>query len=250
MSFTVEEHVLARLAAAPLRREPFAHCVVDGIFPAEFFEAIVDHWPQEDSWQPIAQTGRVSRGAYRARLIVPMSEAGWRRLDSARRRFWECEVGRWLLGRRFREAVLAKFATELAGTPFAATPEETEADALLVSDRTHYAIGPHTDAPHRVVSLLFYLPEDDAFRRYGTSLYAPLDPTMRCRGGPHHRFELFRRVATVDFLPNRMLAFPKSDRCFHGVEPVDLPGIDRRLLIYDVRRRTSATRASGSSQSP
>ena len=29
---------------------------------------------------------------------------------------------------------------------------------------------------------------------------------------------------------------PKSDHCFHGVERVDLQGIERRLLIFNVRR--------------
>jgi hypothetical protein len=111
-----------------------------------------------------------------------------------------------------------------------------------VSDRTNYAIGPHTDAPHKAATLLFYLPEDEAFRRFGTSFYAPIDGAFRCRGGPHHPFERFRRVKTAEFVPNRLLAFPKSDRCFHGVERVDLPGIDRRLLIYNVCRTGEAPR--------
>ena len=58
-------------------------------------------------------------------------------------------------------------------------------------------------------------------------------------------------MTTVEFVPNRLVAFPKTDCCFHGVEPVDLPGIDRRLLIYNVRaRKVSATPASTSFQAP
>jgi hypothetical protein len=59
---------------------------------------------------------------------------------------------------------------------------------------------------------------------------------LRCRRGPHHDSAGFRRISTLEFIPNRLLMFPKSDRCFHGVEPVDLPGIDRRLIIFNVRR--------------
>ena len=84
--------------------------------------------------------------------------------------------------------------------------------------------------------MLFYLPEDSAFRRFGTSLYLPRDPGFSCRGGPHYAAADFVRAQTVEFVPNRMLAFPKTDRSFHGVAPVDLPGIERRLLIYDVQR--------------
>ena len=236
MSSAVEAHILSRIAAAPMSREPFAHCIVDDVFPADFYEAIIDRWPEEASWRPLAESGRVSKGGYAERLVVLMNEAGYARLDAGRREFWQHQVGDWLLGARLRAALLEKFAPDLAASGFGAQLEESSGDALIVSDRTNYAIGPHTDAPHRVVSLLFYLPEDTTFRRFGTSFYAPLDPAFRCRGGPHHPFELFRLTNTVEFVPNRLVAFPKSDRCFHGVEPVDLPGIDRRLLIYNLRR--------------
>ena len=232
----VRDFVLRRIGAAPVVREPFPHCIVDGVFPAGFYEAILDHWPEESSWRALSESGRVSKGQYSERLVLLMNDAEYGRLDEGRRRFWRDTVGSWLLGARLRTALLEKFAPELAHSGFGALPEETAADALIVSDRTDYAIGPHTDAPHRVVSLLFYLPEDATFSRFGTSLYAPRDPDFRCKGGPHHPFGPFDRVKTVGFVPNRLVAFPKSDRCFHGVEPVDLPGIERRLLIYNVRR--------------
>jgi hypothetical protein len=239
MTSDAEAHVLERIAAAPVRREPFSHCVVDGIFPDDFYEQIIDHWPEEESWAPLAESGRVSKDAYAERMVVLMDQPGLARLDDQRRAFWRDRVGAWLLGRGLREHLLRKFAADLEGTEFAATADTTTGDALIVSDRTNYAIGPHTDAQHRVASLLFYLPEDSTFRRFGTSFYQPLDPAFRCRGGPHHPFQLFRRAATVEFVPNRLVVFPKTDRCFHGVEPVDLPGIDRRLLIYNVRRSTA-----------
>jgi hypothetical protein len=228
----VEAHVLGQIAAAPLLREPFPYCVIDAVFPEEFYEAIIDYWPQDRSWQPLSESGRVSPGAYSARQVVLMNDQGYARLDEERREFWAREVGAWLLGPEFRSQVMAKFRV---------SGENAASDALIVSDRTTYAIGPHTDAPHRAVSLLFYLPEDATFRRFGTSLYQPLDPAFRCAGGPHHSFKRFRRVSTVEFVPNRLVAFPKSDRCFHGVERVDLPGIDRRLLIYNVRNSGSGS---------
>lgn len=234
----VDAHVMARLAAAPVLTEPFEHCVIDDIFPADFYESIIDHWPEEESWEPLSESGRVTPGRYEARQVVLMNARGHERLHAERRAFWE-EVGDWLLGAEFRARVLQKFSLD----------NESVGDALIVSDRNTYAIGPHTDSPHRLVSLLFYLPEDATFRRFGTAFYTPIDPSFRCRGGPHYPFEPFRRVKTVEFVPNRLVAFPKSDRCFHGVERIDLPGIDRRLLIYNVRN-ASRTFASTSSQTP
>ena len=46
-------------------------------------------------------------------------------------------------------------------------------------DLTNYALGPHTDAVSKVVTLLIYLPQDDSQARYGTSIYAPKDPARR-----------------------------------------------------------------------
>jgi hypothetical protein len=235
MSSAVEAHVLGRVEAAPTGREPFPHCIVDEVFPADFYEEIIDHWPHEQEFRSIAESGRTLAG-YAERMIVPFTPEGLARLAEARRAFWAGSVADWLMGAQFRGALLGKFARELDESGFGAAPERTAGDALIVSDRTNYAIGPHTDAPHRVISLLFYLPEDAAFRRFGTSLYTPLEASFRCSGGKHHASASFRLAGTVEFRPNRLLAFPKSDRCFHGVERVDLPGIDRRLLIFDVRR--------------
>jgi hypothetical protein len=40
----------------------------------------------------------------------------------------------------------------------------------------------------------------------------------------------------MPYAPNRLLAFPKTERCFHGVEPVADSGLVRDLLFVDLRR--------------
>jgi hypothetical protein len=114
-------------------------------------------------------------------------------------------------------------------------------DALLVNDQTNYAVGPHTDAPHRLVTFLFYLPRDTSMRELCTSVYRAKDPSFTCWGGPHHPFEKFDFVRTVEFLPNRLLAFPKTERSFHGVEKIEREGINRPLLINNIRLLNSVT---------
>jgi len=41
-------------------------------------------------------------------------------------------------------------------------------NAMLARDLTNHALGPHTDHPQKLISLLFYLPADDALRHLGT----------------------------------------------------------------------------------
>ena len=108
-------------------------------------------------------------------------------------------------------------------------------------DRTRYSLGPHTDSPTKVVSLLFYLPADERLAQHGTSIYVPKDPAFTCPGGPHHPFGGFDRIATMPFLPNSLFGFVKTDNSFHGVEPFLEPGAGRWLLLYDLRLRRIAT---------
>ncbi len=108
-------------------------------------------------------------------------------------------------------------------------------ETLLVEDITHYALGPHTDTPAKVITVLFYLPKDESQAHLGTSIYMPKDRAWRCPGGPHHGYAGFDRVATMPFMPNSMFAFVKTDNSFHGVEPVTDPDVRRWLLLYDIK---------------
>jgi hypothetical protein len=113
-------------------------------------------------------------------------------------------------------------------------------DAMLVNDQTNYKIGPHTDAAHRLISFLFYMPADDSMRKLGTSIYRT-DPDFISWDGTHFPFDEFEHVETVEFLPNRLLVFPKTERSFHGVEKINELGVNRPLLINNVRLLNSTT---------
>jgi len=224
---SVEGFVLERIAAAAIAREPFGHLVVDRIFPQEFYEEILEHWPAPERFVGNQEAGRIAYAA--ERRVLNLDAEHLARLEPGQAAFWKKEVCAWLRAGRVHEALAAKL-----GAVGAAAGEGV--DAVIVSDRTAYALGPHTDTPAKRVSLLFYLPEDATFRRFGTSLYRPRDPQFRCATGQHYEARYFERVATIEFVPNRLLAFARSDRSFHGVEPVDLPGIERRLLLSSLRR--------------
>ena len=118
-------------------------------------------------------------------------------------------------------------------------------------DLTNYSIGPHTDAPHRLLSMLFYCPDDDSRSHLGTSIYMPLDPDFRCEGGPHYPHERFRKVKTMEYRRNSLFAFIKNDYSFHGVGRIDDQNVQRDVLLYDIRveqppRESAPAPAAGS----
>jgi len=112
---------------------------------------------------------------------------------------------------------------------FGLTDEGFTDEFLLIKDSPPYSIGPHTDSPARVLSLIAYIGEGQD----GTSLYKPKDPKFKCEGGPHHDRKKFKKVKTIPYHKNTALVFLKTDHSFHGVEPIKS---DRHVLLYDIRR--------------
>jgi precorrin-6B methylase 2 len=240
----VLRHVLTRVAEAEVIDDPFPYSVIDGILPEDYYAEALAHFPSPESLRPLGETGRVQSDAYRERLVVLFTNEEFSRMTPVQQRFWR-EFADWMYSDVFLNAFVMKFhralEPRLARILGDSESLRVRGDALLVNDQTNYAIGPHTDAPHRLVSFLFYLPRDTSMRELGTSVYRAKDPAFTCWGGPHHPFDKFDFVRTVEFLPNRLLAFPKTERSFHGVGKIERQGINRPLLINNIRLLNSVT---------
>lgn len=235
---SVLHHVLQRLASTETTPSPFPYMVVDHVFPDDYYAEIQRHFPSIQAMRPLSETGRVGKNDYKERMCTLFTEEDFARLSTEQQNFWR-EFADWLYSDTFLNAFVDKFQPALE--PRIARVLEAEGtikvrgDALIVNDQTNYAIGPHTDAPHRLVTFLFYLAQDERDRELGTSLYRPKEPGFTCWGGPHYPHDRFDQVARVDFLPNRLLAFPKTEHSFHGVEPIRRENVSRHLLINNIR---------------
>lgn len=234
----VMNYAIDRIISTPITRDPFPYLVVDNIFPADYYQQILDNFPGMDAVRPLSESGRVRKGTYEERLTVLFNPEDFSRISPAQNIFWS-EFSNWLYSESFLSAVIFKFRETLESriSNIMATEGEIKVrgDALLVNDQTNYEIGPHTDSPHRLVTFLFYMPESDKDRDLGTSIYLPKKEGFTCWGGPHYPRDQFDLVDTVDFLPNRLLMFPKTEKTFHGVEPVLREGVNRKLLINNIR---------------
>ena len=235
MSSAVEEYVIYRIANAPILDYPYPHFYIDNVFPAGFYRQLRENWPDSSALTTIGDTGRVAKGLYPDRFILPFTTPDIGKLDDQRRAFWS-EFGDWFMAYRFFDTVVNRFG-RYSRLRFGEALDRCrfEADSLIVRDRTNYALGPHTDTPRKLLSMLFYCPEDSRMAHLGTSIYVPLDPDFRCKGGPHYPHKLFQRVITMDYRPNSLFAFFKNDVSFHGVEPITDANVQRDILLYDVR---------------
>ena len=234
MSEDVSLYVLYQIVNAPIRMFPFPHVYVENVFPPDYYREMRDLLPSTETFGTLKALGRVADDYSESRLVLPLAPKDLERAAGPMREFWG-DLSNWMLGGNFGRLMVAKFGEIVQQRLGDLGRMRFHDEALLVRDHASYALGPHTDSPTKALSFLFYLPPDDSQPHLGTSLYVPRDPEFACTGGPHYPFESFRRVCTLPYLPNTLLAFPKGPRSFHGVERLVDTAVRRDLLLYDVK---------------
>lgn len=249
MSFDVKQFVSYQIANAPLRGYPFPHFFVHPVFPPDVYDALQANLPPTELLQPITKstvgytdpdTGEPiappQKGTEQYRYIADVDDFSARDENAQRSEFWH-DIAGWILSDAFRDLVIAKFADGIQKRLGQYVRIDTRVEARFVRDFTSYAIHPHTDSPHKLISLLFYLPRDDSMKQLGTTIFRPIDPAKRCEGSSRHPFSEFKKVATMEYRPNALFAFLKTDFSFHGVEPIVERDIERNLLLYNIYLR-------------
>jgi len=237
MFSNVRRHVIYQIASMPARTYPFTHLVVDDVFPTAFYAQMQSLMPDDDDYTPLVESGRVSPNYNPHRLAFFEREAKSNRLSAAQRAFWTDafaalhheDLGAWILA-KFYDIIAERLGLD---APDAHMDLQTE--IFLMRDLESYKLGPHTDSPSKVVSVLFYLPVNGSRPDLGTTLYTPKDPNFVCKGGPHYDAAAFDQITTIPYRPNTMLAFPKTTTCFHGVEPVAGAGSRRDIMLFDLK---------------
>lgn len=84
----VEEHVIYQIANAPIREYPYAHIYVESVFPPDFYRELRKNWPTAANLVSLESTGRVPKGAYPERFIMPLRKAEVDTLPGESREFW------------------------------------------------------------------------------------------------------------------------------------------------------------------
>lgn len=232
MNKRIIEHLKSQIQKAHLISNPYPHFYIEKIFPDDFYQELLENLPSLSSYRSLSETGKVSKGSFKERFVFPLKDPELQRLPSPQETFWHSfseifHSNQWisLLLDKFEGPIKERFG-------FLADSIRYSPVAELIKDETNYAIGPHTDLPHRVCTLLFYFPRTANQPHLGTSIYRPRDPTWTCEGNGHYLFDDFIKEKTLPFLPNSLFGFLKSDRSFHGVEPIEEENVERNLMNY------------------
>jgi len=204
------DHVIYKLRNAAISEYPYPHFYVRDVFPLEFYGHLLDALPADDAYAPL-------KGGYKSRIASTEYPALLNGFDTT----------------HFASHVLAVFQKPFSERyPFHDRPK-FRAELRLIRDSEGYAIGPHTDAPHKVVSLLFYLPPDLADEDCGTGIYVPTDGVQTCPGGPHHKFDGFAEIWRAPFVPNSCFGFFKTNNSWHAVQRISRK-IRRDVMLFNI----------------
>ena len=227
------EYVLYQLLNTPIRNYPFEHIYVQDVFPSEFYHSLLSNLPEKEHYSSIEKLGRVSKGHYLERSLFPLVEESIHLLPIEKKTFW-LNFLNMFASKEFEQAALFVFA-DLIEEKFGslATQPKLKWVVELVKDTANYSIGPHTDIPEKIITLIFYLPENSQHPHIGTSLFAPKNVDYSDPHGHHHHFEGFKLITTMPYTPNTMFGFIRQDTSWHGVVPIKEP-IERNSLTFQL----------------
>jgi hypothetical protein len=235
-------HFIDRLEAAEVIPDPYPHYCLDRVFPEAFYESLLRHLPAASAYQNLFQITTLKLDHFRFRDQRDLADGWTASLPEELRRFWD-EFNAWFLGPELARAVLESFAGPMrarfgARSDWPAVSVETQ----LIRHQAGFFLGPHTDLSTKLVVLLIYLPPDDGHQHLGTSLYRPKASAFTCPDSKHYAFDEFVNVKTAPYRRNSLLAFERSDRSFHGVEPFgedDFLTCNRDLIQYVLYDRSA-----------
>jgi len=234
-SFAADTLVADTIEATRTIADPFYHCVADSVLPEGVLREVHNRWPSDNVLGRQSDSGRSAANAYKERFMMILNQDCEQRLTPEDHSFWQMVV-QTVAGPRVVEVCFKKFSDVLQKR-IGHLGRDTflDIEVQIVSDRSGYAIGPHTDSKQRLISILYYLSDDPKYEGYGTGLYQPKDPERTFEHHVHYDFKDFMLAKRVDYKANRALIFPRTDRSFHGVQPAKVDTCDRRLLIVNIR---------------
>lgn len=232
MDKAVLQHLISAIKETPLHTDPYPYFYVEDVFPADFYYELLAKLPDLSFYRGISETGKVSKGSYQQRFILSLKSPAVEQLSLAQAVFWknfsqmlDSELWTSLLIEKFGAHIKERFGYLSEMIQFSTVQE-------LIKDQTKFSVGPHSDLPHRLCTLLFYFPNSNDQKHLGTSIYRPRDPTFQSDGHKHYPFEDFIKVDTVPFVPNSLFGFLRTDQSFHGVEPIREEKVERNLMNY------------------
>jgi hypothetical protein len=235
-------HVERAVEAAEVHHDPFPHLVLERVFPADFYQAVVTGIPPTEFFDGAEN---------KQRMVVPFEMA-----PAFGRRVWSFLLGE-VVDPALGPALLRKLRQPMAEWLRSTWPEladDSRLDSLVKMQATDgrillrrggYVIPPHRDPKWGFITCLLYLARPGDNEAWGTQLYAVDDDGEASSIAPHWiPSERCRLVKDVPFRANTALVFLNS----HGAHGARIPASEPASLeryIYQFRLGPTADSIRG-----
>jgi hypothetical protein len=239
MSLTESElHFAYKFANTPINSFPFPHLYVQDIFSDIFYSQIQKNLPAQNLMTSLPELYPEQPGFknYKDRYVMDFrKDESINKIEKDKQEFWRALGNNFIKG-NVSDLLRSKFQYYLNMRFKYLDDVSFRHEMQLINDKKNYSLGPHTDKPSKVISVLIYLPKDDSQKETGTSIYMPKDLNLLDKELPHQHYphEHFHKVITMPFVPNSALCFIKTNNSYHGVEELETEDTNRWSLQYNL----------------
>ena len=218
----IVRHMVERIDAAAAAEVPFYHLVLDGFFPAEIYQEMVDRMPTSDSFRalPGRNNYNIRSDGTSTRVKIDLFPEDLRHMDGVQKELWN-SVGRALCAPAVKAAFIRRLAPGLKRRFGDAYPSVGMFPIpMLTRDTDGYRIPEHTDTRWKGITVQLYLPRDESQNGIGTVF------SERLADGS------FRRVTQMAFVPNHGYAFAVGDNTWHSVDAIGRQPKPRDSILH------------------
>jgi hypothetical protein len=148
----IERHLIGVIERTPVIDAPFQHMVLDGLWPAADYPALLRALPADAFYRPLKHSDALLPDGRSARLQFPLLPENIERLPPGPRAFW-MDVAQAVCAPRVMDAWKRRFAPVLervAGRPVAGI--RLRPYATLFRDIGGYRISIHPDSPRKAIT--------------------------------------------------------------------------------------------------
>lgn len=229
---SIRTHIEKKLAETDLCKSPFPHLIIEGMFPDDVFQEMLDRNPFKNNpgeeWIAKSRSEKEMKTStpYYARKQINFDKGDTFEASDEDTAFWEVIKDCFLKDHWFERLVVAKYPDYFILRFGDFVQDDCFFDAFvkqlfLMRHEPGYFIGPHTDIPTRVFTGIFALAETEGFEEFGTQLLAHKNPRVRCWGNDHYAPDDFVVKKIAPYKPNNFLLFFKTRQSFHSVRAID-----------------------------
>lgn len=202
------EHAKYAVLNTPVLQYPYPHFGVRNVFPNNYYQDLITNLPEDKHYDKNEAAKK-----YSLRKVLLLNIEKIAGLPVEQNVFWS-DFLQQFGSPNFMHSVLSCFGPSIAGR----FRNRCSPRIMLCKDYKGFAIGPHTDGGHKLVSMIFYLPKGKSNEGIpGTSVVIPKESYQGSLSGDHRDWKDFINVKNAPFERNSMFCFFVADNSYHAV---------------------------------